>query len=379
MSPWIDTAASSPADDRSGLANLLGRVHLDLWLLLLLLSVASVGLVVLYSASGQSLPVVISQAKRLLLGLAVLCLAAQVSPEMYRVIAPWLYLGTCILLVLTLLLGDHAKGAQRWLDLGVVRFQPSELMKLAMPLTISAYLHTRLLPPTASSIFTTLLIVGIPTLLVMVQPDLGTSLLIVAAGGFALYFSGLGWRWIFGAVAAVAAAAPIFWTRLHEYQQKRVLTFINPENDPLGAGYHITQSKIAIGSGGVFGKGWLEGTQAKLDFLPESHTDFIFAVFAEEMGMMGVLLLLALYLAIIGRGIYIALRAQDTFQRLLAASLSMTFFIYVFINMGMVMGLAPVVGVPLPLMSFGGTSMVSLLAGFGILMSIHTHRKLLVS
>lgn len=283
------------------------------------------------------------------------------------------------MLVLVLVLGDSAKGAQRWLDLGVIRFQPSELMKLAMPLAIAAYLHQRTLPPQLGSMAVTLILIAVPTGLVMVQPDLGTSLLVVAAGGFALFFAGLRWRWIVGAVALVAAAAPLLWLRLHDYQRGRILTLFDPERDPLGAGYHITQSKIAIGSGGGFGKGWLEGTQAKLDFLPEANTDFIFAVIAEELGLIGVVLLLLIYLAIVARGLIIALRAQDTFQRLLAAALTLKFFVYVFINIGMVIGLLPVVGVPLPLVSYGGTSAVSLLVGFGMLMSIQTNRKLLAN
>jgi len=357
----------------------LTALHIDGWLLLFLLILAVYGLFVLYSASDHSMSAVISQAKRIVLGLLLMGLAAQVPPEWYRATAPWIYALATLLLIATLVLGDHAKGAQRWLDFGVVRFQPSELMKLSMPLMVAAFLHERLLPPRFPTLIGTLTLILVPTLLVASQPDLGTSMLIVTAGCFALYFGGLGWRWIFGALAAAAAAAPILWSQLYDYQRQRVLTFLDPESDPLGAGYHITQSKIAIGSGGLWGKGWLQGTQAKLDFLPESHTDFIFAVLSEELGFVGVCGLLIIYLAIVGRGLYIASRAQDSFQRLVAGALSMTFFIYVFINMGMVMGLLPVVGVPLPLVSYGGTSLVSLLLGFGILMSIHTHRKLLAN
>ncbi|MDP3857881.1 MAG: rod shape-determining protein RodA [Stagnimonas sp.] len=357
----------------------LQRLHIDLWLLTLLLAIACIGLITLYSASGHSLSAIFAQAQRLLLGLAVMAALAQVPPDYYRAAAPWFYGVAVLLLMLVLLLGDHAKGAQRWLDLGVIRFQPSEMMKLGMPMMVAAWLHGRALPPTWKVVLITLAIIGVPAVLVMMQPDLGTALLIISAGAFGLYLGGLSWRWILGALAAAAAAAPLLWFRLHEYQRQRVLTFLDPERDPLGTGYHITQSKIAIGSGGVFGKGWLHGTQAKLDFLPESHTDFIFAVYSEEMGMMGVILLLGLYTMVVGRGLFIALRGHDSFQRLLAGSLALTFFIYVFINMGMVMGLMPVVGVPLPLLSYGGTSAVTLLAGFGMLMSIHTHRKLLTS
>jgi rod shape determining protein RodA len=356
---------------------LFDMLHIDPILLLLLLSVCTISMFVIYSASGHSIPMVVNQAERLAIGLVVMTAAAQAPPEIYRSAAPWFYGVAFVLCLLTLVLGDHAKGAQRWLDLGVIRFQPSELMKLAMPIMVAAFLHLFTLPPRWHTVMLTLLIIGIPTVVVMVQPDLGTSLLIVAAGGFALYLGGLRWRYMVGALALMAAAAPVMWAQLHEYQRQRILTLLDPEADPLGKGYHIAQSKIAIGSGGTFGKGWLEGTQAKLDFLPESHTDFIFAVYSEELGLAGVSLLLFLYLCIIGRGLYIA--AQDSFQRLLAGALSMTFFVYVFINIGMVIGLLPVVGVPLPLMSYGGTSMVSLLAGFGILMSIHTHRKLLAS
>lgn len=370
-----------PADRESpsSIRRLFDVLHIDPILLTLLLCVCALGLLVLYSASGHSSAMVINQAERLALGLVVMAVAAQAPPELYRSGAPWFYGLALVLCALTLLLGDHAKGAQRWLDLGVVRFQPSELMKLAMPIMVASFLHLFSLPPRWHTVLLTLLIIGAPTALVMVQPDLGTSLLIVAAGGFALYLGGLRWHYILGALAAAGAAAPILWARLHDYQRQRILTLLDPESDPLGAGYHISQSKIAIGSGGLFGKGWLEGTQAKLDFLPESHTDFILAVYAEELGLAGICVLLVLYLSIIGRGLYIAARAQDSFQRLLAGSLAMTFFVYVFINMGMVIGLLPVVGVPLPMMSYGGTSMVSLLAGFGILMSIHTHRKLLAS
>lgn len=378
MNPLFQPLTSNRPVQR-GLADWFGRLHFDLWLLLLLSGLGMIGLTVLYSASGHSMAVVLNQGERLLMGLLIMTAAAQAPPEMYRAIAPWFYGIALLLLVLTLLLGDHAKGAQRWLDLGFLRFQPSEFMKLAMPLAVASFLHGRTLPPNFKTMMITLALIGVPAGLIAMQPDLGTALLVITAGSFALYFGGLRYRWILGAIATVGAAAPLLWTRLHDYQRQRVLTFLDPESDPLGTGYHITQSKIAIGSGGLFGKGWLNGTQAKLDFLPESHTDFIFAVYSEELGLMGILFLLGLYLAILGRGLYIAVRAQDTFQRLLAGALSMTFFIYVFINMGMVIGLLPVVGVPLPLVSYGGTSMVSLLAGFGMLMSVQTHRKLLAS
>ncbi len=362
-----------------GVADWLESWHIDIWLLMLLLAVAGVGIMIQYSASGHSIDGVISQAQRVALGLGVMAVMAQAPPPLYRTVTPWLYAVTLLLLVATLALGDAAKGATRWLDLGVIRFQPSEMMKLAMPTTVAAFLHTRRLPPGPLTIIGTLAMIGVPAALIAKQPDLGTALLIIAAGGFALFLGGLRWRWMIGAAALFGASAPILWGYLQDYQRQRILTLLDPESDPLGAGYHITQSTIAIGSGGVFGKGWLNGTQAKLEFLPEAHTDFIFAVYAEELGFIGVIVLMLLYLAIVGRCLWIAARAQDTFQRLLAGSLAMTFFIYVFINIGMVIGLLPVVGVPLPLVSYGGTSAVSLLACFGMLMSIHTHRKLLAN
>lgn len=353
--------------------------RLDLTLLSGLLAVCLLGLFVLYSASGQSGITVINQLVRMLLGLGAMVLVAQIPPDWYRVAAPWFFAIGTLLLVLVLLLGSETKGAQRWLDLGILRFQPSEIMKLAVPLTIAALFHERHMPPGLPWLAMATLLIVLPTVLVAVQPDLGTALLIAVAGGFVVYLSGLRWRYILGLGVIAAAAAPLLWLNMHEYQQERVLTFLNPARDPAGAGYHITQSKIAIGSGGVFGKGWLNGSQAQLDFLPESDTDFIFAVFAEELGLLGVLVLLLLYCFIVFRGLYIAGRSQDTFQRLIAGSLSLTFFVYVFVNIGMVIGLLPVVGVPLPLVSYGGTSMVMMLASFGILMSIHTHRKLLAT
>jgi rod shape determining protein RodA len=276
-----------------------------------------------------------------------------------------------------LVFGQSGKGAQRWLDLGFFRFQPSELMKLAVPMMVAWYLSDHALPPRLSRILMSLLMVFVPVLLIARQPDLGTSLLVGCAGIFVIFLAGIRWRLIFLFSGIVAACAPFLWFTLHDYQKARVLTFINPENDPLGAGYHIIQSKIAIGSGGVYGKGWLNGTQSQLDFLPERSTDFIFAAFAEEFGLVGVILLLAMYFFVILRGLYISAHAQDTFTRLLGGSLTMTFFIYVFVNIGMVTGLLPVVGLPLPLVSYGGTSMVTLMASFGMLMSIHTHRRLL--
>jgi rod shape determining protein RodA len=281
------------------------------------------------------------------------------------------------MLIAVLAFGEVGKGAQRWLDLGVIRFQPSEMVKLAVPLMIAWYLAEKRLPPSWQRLAFAVLLTVVPVLLIAKQPDLGTALLVGCAGIFVLFLAGISWRLIGGLIVALAGAAPVVWYLMREYQRQRVLTFLDPEKDPLGAGYHIIQSKIAIGSGGIYGKGWLNGTQSQLDFLPERHTDFIFAVLSEEFGLVGVLVLLSLYLFVIARGLYIATRAQDTFARLLTGSLTLVFFVYLFVNTGMVSGLLPVVGVPLPLVSYGGTSLVTLMAGFGILMSIHTHRRLL--
>lgn len=353
--------------------------RIDAPLLVALIAVCTLGLFVLYSASGQDESVIINQSTRLGIGLVVMILIAQIPPDWYRVAAPWLYFAGITMLGLVMLLGDTAMGAQRWLDLGFVRFQPSEIIKLAVPLTVAAYFHDRPLPPSLGHVAVAAIIVGVPATLVGLQPDLGTALLIIVAGAFVLYLAGLRWRVIFLIMLLAAAAAPLLWYNMHDYQQERVLTFLNPERDPAGAGYHITQSKIAIGSGGLFGKGWLNGSQAHLNFLPESDTDFVFSVYAEETGLLGILALITLYSFIVLRGLRIAARSQDTFQRLIAGSISLTFFIYVFVNIGMVIGLLPVVGVPLPLISYGGTSMVILLAAFGMLMSINTHRKLLAT
>ena len=360
-----------------GLSGVLSRVHLDALLLIGLMVLLAVGLMVLYSAGGQDTGLVIRQLIRMGTAFIVLFLLAQIHPDRMRDAAYWLYALGLILLVAVLVFGHEGKGAQRWLDLGFFRFQPSELMKLAVPLLVAAFLAERPLPPTAWRLIIGLMIVVLPSLLIAKQPDLGTSLLIASSGLIVLFLSGIRWRIILGFITLCAAALPVLWYVMHAYQRQRVLTFLNPESDPLGSGYHIIQSKIAIGSGGLFGRGWLEGTQSHLEFLPERSTDFIFAVLAEEFGLVGVGLLLFWYLLVAGRGLFIASQAQTSFARLLAGSISATFLVYVFVNVGMVTGLLPVVGVPLPLVSYGGTSMVTLLAGFGILMSIHTHRRMM--
>lgn len=360
-----------------GLTGILSRIHLDALLLLGLFVLIAVSLVVLYSAGGQDTALLIRQLIRMGTAFVVLFFVAQIHPDRMRDSAYWLYGLGLILLVAVLVFGHEGKGAQRWLDLGFFRFQPSELMKLAVPLLVATYLAARPLPPSALRLIIGLMMVIVPSLLIAKQPDLGTSLLIASSGLIVLFLSGIRWRIILGFITLCASALPVLWYVMHDYQRQRVLTFLNPESDPLGSGYHIIQSKIAIGSGGIFGQGWLQGTQSHLEFLPERSTDFIFAVIAEEFGLIGVGLLLFWYLLVAGRGLFIASQAQTSFARLLAGSISITFLVYVFVNVGMVTGLLPVVGVPLPLVSYGGTSMVTLLAGFGILMSVHTHRRMM--
>ena len=329
-----------------------------------------------YSAVGESTRLLMNQVIRLGVALVAMFVAAQMPPDFLRRWTPWGFLAGLVLLVLVLTTGEVGQGARRWLDLGI-RFQPSEIMKLAVPMMAAWYLHDRPIPPRASQLLVLALIIVVPTLLIARQPDLGTSLLIAASGIIVVVLAGLPIRLMLGLAVLSVPGAFVLWNFMQEYQKQRVLTLLNPDSDPLGAGYNIIQSKIAIGSGGLFGKGWTNGSQAQLEYLPERDTDFIFAVMGEELGLLGVLALLCLYIFVIGRGLYIAIQAPDTYSRLLAGSISLTFFVYVFVNTAMVTGLVPVVGIPLPLVSFGGTSMVTLLAGFGILMSIHSHRKLL--
>ncbi len=352
-------------------------LHLDATLLFNLVLLSTLGLFVLYSASGQEQSVLIRQLVRLGIAFGTMAFIAQLRPQWLFRWTPWMYGFGLLLLIAVLVVGDVGKGAQRWLDFGIIRFQPSEMMKLAVPMMVAWYLSDKRLPPAGSTLLIAGALIVVPVLLIARQPDLGTSLLIGSAGFFVLFLAGLSWRLLTGLGLIAAAGAPVLWHFMHDYQRQRVITFLNPEQDPLGAGYHIIQSKIAIGSGGLFGKGWLNGTQAHLEFLPERSTDFIFAVLGEELGLIGIIALLVLYSFVIIRSLYIATQAQDTYGRLLGGSLSMTFFIYIIVNTGMVTGLLPVVGLPLPLISYGGTSMVTLMAGFGILMSIHTHRKLL--
>ena len=374
----IDWGANQQRALRSLLPGGIG-LNVDVPLLLTMLAITGFGFIVLYSAVGENGSLLLRQAVRCGVGFCAFLVLAQVPPKYLRVWTPWVFCGVFGLLLLVMIDGQVGKGAQRWLSLGVVSIQPSEFMKLAVPLMVAWFMHDRSLPPTLPQVTALVLIVLVPALLIARQPDLGTALLVVAAGGLTILLTGVSKR-IIAAVGVVGlVSAPIAWQFMLDYQRARVFTFLNPESDPLGAGYNIIQSKIAIGSGGLFGKGWLNGTQAHLEFLPERSTDFIFAVMAEEFGLMGLLLLLALYLVLIGRGLYIALAAQDTFTRLVAGSLTLTFFVYVFVNAGMVCGLLPIVGVPLPLVSAGGTSMVTLMAGFGMLAAISGQKKRLAA
>jgi rod shape determining protein RodA len=358
-------------------SRILQYLHIDPVLLAALLLLMAAGLGILYSASDGSLEIVQRQVVRLVVAFIVMFLIAQIPSHQLYLWAPWFFALGIILLVLVLVAGDVGKGAQRWLNLYVIRFQPSEMMKLVTPMMLAWYLCEKPFPPRVSALIISLLLVVLPTVLIVKQPDLGTALLVAAAGFFVVFFGGLRWRIFFGVIVTLLALIPVLWQFMHDYQKQRVLTLLDPESNPLGSGYHIIQSKIAIGSGGIYGKGWLNGTQSQLDFLPERTTDFIYAVFAEEFGLMGAIVLLSLYAFIIIRGLYIAANAQDSFGRLLAGSLSLTFFVYLFVNVGMVSGILPVVGVPLPLISYGGTSMVTLMAGFGMLMSISTNRRLI--
>lgn len=356
--------------------SLASRLRIDTPLFLMLMALSACGLVVLYSASGESQYYIERQVIRLGVAFLIMLVVAQVQLHALIRWAPYFWVVGVVLLVLVMFFGSGSKGAQRWLSVGGFRFQPSEIIKVALPIVVAGYLSQRHLPPNIKHVVWALIIVFIPTLMILRQPDLGTSLLIATSGLAGLFLAGLRWRYIIGALGLLVASAwPIWLFVLREYQKQRILTMFRPDDDRLGAGWNIFQSKVAIGSGGISGKGWMQGTQSHLDFLPESHTDFIIAVLAEEFGLIGVLALLTLYLLIIGRGFVIAMNAQDTFGRLLAGSLTITFFVYVFVNVGMVVGLLPVVGLPLPLVSYGGTSMITLMMAFGLLMAVSTEQR----
>lgn len=363
--------------DRVGLgdAHVVPGSTVDPLLLSGLLLIIGFGMMVLYSAIERDVAVLQAQAVRMGLALVAMVVAAYISPRFYLRWAPFIYAVGLIMCILVLLMGVTVKGATRWLEIpGITRFQPSELMKLAVPLMVAAYLHDRPLPPNAQTMIVALLITLVPALLIVQQPDLGTSVLVAGAGLSVIVLAGLRWRLMLFSLLGIAAAAPGLWYLLEDYQRGRILTLFDPESDPLGAGWNTIQAKTAIGSGGVFGKGLHDGTQSQLNFLPESQTDFIIAVIGEELGLVGVFLLLALYLVVIARGLFMSTTAASTFGRLVGGALTLTFFVYVFVNIAMVCGLLPVVGVPLPLVSYGGTSAITLLAGFGIVMSVHAHQ-----
>ena len=355
---------------------LMQLLKLDGLLLFLISLISLIGVFVLYSASNESLEVLSRQLLRILIAFTALIITSQLSIDFIRRISPWGFFSGLLLLLLVLFSGDIGQGAQRWLNLGV-RFQPSEVMKLAVPMMVAWYLYDKKIPPTGKQMLIIFILILMPSFLIAKQPDLGTSILVFTAGMLVVFLSGIHFRYIITLIFLAFPSSLLLWKFMAEYQKQRVMTLLNPDSDPLGAGYNIIQSKIAIGSGGLFGKGWTNGSQVQLEFLPEKSTDFIFAVIGEEFGLLGLLTILLIYILIIARGLFIASQATDLYSRLLAGSISLTFFVYVFVNAAMVIGLTPIVGVPLPLISYGGTSMVTLMIGFGILMSINSNRKLL--
>ena len=363
-------------NDHQPVKRFLARVcHIDATLFFGLAILTAIGLTILYSAGSEDISIILRQAARLSIAVVIMIVFAQISPDTWQRWAPFIYGLGVILLAAVLVLGVIGKGAQRWLDLKFIRFQPSEIMKLAIPLLLASFYNRKSVPPSLWHLLLSAVLILVPVLMTAKQPDLGTALMLACSGICVLFLAGIGWRLIIVLGFLGAMGAPILWTFMHDYQRQRVLTFLDPERDPLGAGYHIIQSKIAIGSGGIWGKGWMHGTQSQLDYLPEHTTDFIFAVASEEFGLIGVCVLLAAYLFVVLRCLHISIQAQNTFGRLLAGSLAMTFFFSFFVNIGMVSGILPVVGLPLPLVSYGGTSMLTMLASFGLIMSVHTHRK----
>ncbi|MBQ1494046.1 rod shape-determining protein RodA [Acinetobacter junii] len=352
------------------------KLHLDPWLLSLLILNAILGLIVVYSASAQDMGLVFKQGFSFLLGFVALFICAQVPPKVYQAFSPYLYVVSLVLLIAVFFIGEVRMGARRWIAIPLLgSMQPSELMKFAMPLMITWFLSRNALPPRIFHILISLVLIVIPLLLVALQPDLGAGILILTSGLFVLFLAGISWKLILGSMGLVMLFLPIAWTFLLEsYQKKRITTLIDPEADVLGSGWNIIQSKIAIGSGGFSGKGYLQGTQSHFGFLPERHTDFIMSTYAEEFGFIGVVILFSLYAAIIIRCFMIGLNSFNNFGRLIVGSLALSFFLYVVVNSGMVSGIFPVTGDPLPFMSYGGTAIITLLAGFGIVMSVHTHR-----
>lgn len=351
------------------------KLHIDWILLLLLAALCAIGLIVLYSAK-PNLNFIIQQITRIIIATTVMLAIAQLHPRNLERWAGLIYLTILIMLIAVLVLGYSSKGAQRWLNLGIIRFQPAEFMKLAVPLMLAKYLSDCAVPLTIRHLILPILITLVPTILIALQPDLGTAIITAINGALVIFFAGISLRAMLSMLLVSTAGIPVLWYILHDYQKQRILTFLNPEQDPLGAGYHIIQSKIAIGSGGIYGKGWLQGSQAHLNFIPEQTTDFVFAVLAEEFGLIGIIIVLGLYFAIVIKGLKVSSHSHNSFSKLLAASLTMSFFMYAFINIGMTMGLLPVVGVPLPLISYGGTSMLTIMVSFGIVMAIYNHKSM---
>jgi rod shape determining protein RodA len=360
---------------RDGVRRLFAPIDPALMTIVALLT--CLGLVVLASASSDNPGRIASQVINIMVSLVIMHAVAHLPPQTLMRLAVPVYVGGLALLIAVALFGDVSKGARRWLNLGVTRVQPSEVMKIAMPLMLAWYFHQREASLKFRDFAVAAVLLAIPTGLIIRQPDLGTAMLVLAAGFYVIFLAGLSWKLIFAVVAGGLASMPLIWSLLHDYQRNRILTLLDPEQDPLGRGFHIIQSTIAVGSGGIAGKGWMHGTQTHLEFLPERHTDFIFAVLSEEFGLLGNSLLLLLYALLVGRGLMIAAEAPTFFSRLLAGSVTLTFFTYAFVNIGMVSGIVPVVGVPLPFVSYGGTALVTLYLGLGILMSISAHRRLM--
>ncbi|AAZ40946.1 rod shape-determining protein [Candidatus Blochmanniella pennsylvanica str. BPEN] len=358
--------------------SLWNRYHIDLTLFLLIICLLLYGIFIMWSACGQNFEMMRLKVFQIIGGLLLMFFLAQVPPRTYEFWTPYIYFLCLILLISVNMIGQISKGAQRWLDFGIIRFQPSEIVKISVLLMVARYIDREQHPPSLKNVGIVLLLIMIPTIFMLLQPDLGTAILTVSSGFFALFLSGISWKLIVFTLLLMVLFAPIFWFFcMHDYQRSRIEILLHPEIDPQGAGYHIIQSKIAIGSGGFTGKGWLHGTQSQLEFLPERHTDFIFSVIGEELGFFGILILLSLYLGIILRGLFIAINTQHMFGRLIIGSFMLVLFMYIFVNVGMVSGLLPIVGIPLPLISYGGSSLLVLMAGFGIVMSINGHRKMI--
>lgn len=352
----------------------LTPTQVDVPLVLALLSLAATSLAVVWSAGAQDADMVYKQGMRFAMGFGLMAVCMRIPPSTWRRWTPWFYV-LCIALLLAVIALGEGKGAQRWLDLGVLRFQPSELLKLGLPMMLAWYFHDRVLPPNLQALLTALILIAIPAALIYLQPDLGTAILVAGSGGFVIFLAGISWWWIGGLGVLVGASLPVVWHFMRDYQKNRVYQFLDPDSDPLGSGWQTIQSKIAVGSGGWSGKGWTHGTQSQLEFLPERHTDFVLAVFSEEFGWIGVALLMLVYAFVVGRSLWIAANARDTYGRLLGGAIALTFFVYILVNSAMITGMMPVKGVPLPLISYGGTSAVSLLVAFGILLSINAHRR----